>query len=86
MARPVLVGGSSQLEWRYGYASRWSCRIWFGCEGFTAGGAGLVRGPSGRRDSDDDDQDSGSDRPDYLTEDEETWAAGRRGAVPPVIE
>ncbi|MFF8915830.1 hypothetical protein ACF08M_21515 [Streptomyces sp. NPDC015032] len=57
-----------------------------GERGFTAGGAGLVRGPARRRDSDDEDQGSGSTRPDYLTEDEETWAAGRRGVVPPVIE
>ncbi|WSY91671.1 hypothetical protein OH809_12500 [Streptomyces sp. NBC_00873] len=57
-----------------------------GTRGFTAGGAGLVRGPVGRRDSEDEDQDRVSTRPDYLTEDEETWAAGRRGAVPPVIE
>ncbi len=27
-----------------------------------------------------------SERPDYLTEDEETWAAGRAGHVPPVVE
>ncbi|MFF2964521.1 hypothetical protein ACFVT1_37850 [Streptomyces sp. NPDC057963] len=54
--------------------------------GFTAGGAGLVRGPAGRRDSDDEEQDGGTPRPDYLTEDRETWEAGRRGVVPPVIE
>ncbi|MFD7610639.1 hypothetical protein [Streptomyces sp. NPDC059828] len=28
----------------------------------------------------------GSTRPDYLTEDEQTWTAQRRGAVPPVID
>ncbi|MFG2117034.1 hypothetical protein ACGFRB_31080 [Streptomyces sp. NPDC048718] len=34
-----------------------------------------------------DEQDrEGSTRPDYLTEDEETWANRRRGAVPPVID
>ncbi|WP_098893336.1 MULTISPECIES: WXG100 family type VII secretion target [Streptomyces] len=55
-------------------------------KGFTAGGAGLVRGPAGRRNSGRDDDDNGSTRPDYLTEDEETWNAGRRGAVPPVVE
>ncbi|MFH9618016.1 hypothetical protein [Streptomyces pratensis] len=54
-------------------------------KGFTAGGAGLVRGP-GRRDSRDEEQDDGTPRPDYLTEDRETWEAGRRGAAPPVIE
>lgn len=56
-------------------------------KGFTAGGAGLVRGPSGRRKGDrKDEENTGSTRPDYLTEDEETWAARRRGAVPPVVE
>ncbi|WP_282688926.1 MULTISPECIES: hypothetical protein [unclassified Streptomyces] len=55
-------------------------------KGFTAGGAGLVRGPSGRRSNGREDEANGSTRPDYLTEDEETWNAGRRGAVPPVVE
>ncbi|MFI7235149.1 hypothetical protein [Streptomyces cyaneofuscatus] len=58
-----------------------------GSKGFTAGGAGLVRGPAGRRKTDrKDEENTGSTRPDYLTEDEETWAARRRGAVPPVVE
>ncbi|MFB6428003.1 hypothetical protein ACFCXC_22395 [Streptomyces microflavus] len=58
-----------------------------GSKGFTAGGAGLVRGPVGRRKSDRKDEEStGSTRPDYLTEDEETWETRRRGAVPPVVE
>ncbi|WP_084991790.1 hypothetical protein [Streptomyces sp. S8] len=58
-----------------------------GAKGFTAGGTGLVRGPVGKRKSDrKDEENTGSTRPDYLTEDEETWAAGRRGAVPPVVE
>ncbi|MFG2540751.1 hypothetical protein ACGFU4_36475 [Streptomyces sp. NPDC048511] len=56
-----------------------------GAKGFTAGGAGLVR-PAGRKDSRDEDQDDGTQRPDYLTEDRETWEAGRRGVAPPVIE
>ncbi|MFB6667995.1 MULTISPECIES: hypothetical protein [Streptomyces] len=55
-------------------------------KGFTAGGAGLVRGPAGRRSNGREDEANGSTRPDYLTEDEETWNAGRRGAVPPVVE
>ncbi|WP_079134346.1 hypothetical protein [Streptomyces sp. EN23] len=55
-------------------------------KGFTAGGAGLVRGPAGRRNNSREDDANGSTRPDYLTEDEETWNAGRRGAVPPVVE
>ncbi|MEE1942337.1 hypothetical protein V1L54_23535 [Streptomyces sp. TRM 70361] len=62
---------------------------------FTPGGTGLVRGggtapgmaarpattnppPDNRR--------RGPDRPDYLAEDEETWAAGQRNVVPPVID
>ncbi|QCW79631.1 hypothetical protein EQG64_26965 [Streptomyces sp. S6] len=58
-----------------------------GAKGFTAGGTGLVRGPVGRRKTDrKDEETTGSTRPDYLTEDEETWAARRRGAVPPVVE
>lgn len=58
-----------------------------GSKGFTAGGAGLVRGPAGRRKTDrKDEENTESTRPDYLTEDEETWAARRRGAVPPVVE
>ncbi|MFJ8887009.1 hypothetical protein ACIRJR_26890 [Streptomyces sp. NPDC102402] len=57
-----------------------------GPKGFTAGGAGLVRGPAGRTDSGDEDQDDGTPRPDYLTEDRETWEAGRRAGTPPVIE
>ncbi|MET9927097.1 MULTISPECIES: hypothetical protein [unclassified Streptomyces] len=58
-----------------------------GSNGFTAGGAGLVRGPADRRKNDQKDEgNTGSTRPDYLTEDEETWAARRRGAVPPVVE
>ncbi|MGW6287647.1 WXG100 family type VII secretion target [Streptomyces sp. NPDC055107] len=55
-------------------------------KGFTSGGAGLVRGPAGRQKSGREDDDKTSTRPDYLTEDEETWNAGRRGAVPPVVE
>ncbi|MFF0571866.1 hypothetical protein ACFYT7_30110 [Streptomyces sp. NPDC004041] len=54
--------------------------------GFTAGGAGLVRGPASRRDKGREGEANGSTRPDYLTEDEETWNARRRGAVPPVVD
>ncbi|WP_432105268.1 hypothetical protein [Streptomyces sp. bgisy091] len=57
-----------------------------GAKGFTAGGAGLVRGPVGRKDSREEERDDGTPRPDYLTEDGETWEAGRRGVSPPVIE
>ncbi|MER8068760.1 hypothetical protein ABTZ59_10780 [Streptomyces sp. NPDC094034] len=57
-----------------------------GAGGFTQGGSGLVRGPGRNQPKDEEQERTGSERPDYLTEDEETWAARRRGAVPPVIE
>ncbi|MCL7382339.1 hypothetical protein [Streptomyces sp. 35G-GA-8] len=57
-----------------------------GAGGFTQGGSGLVRGPGRNQARDEEQERTGSERPDYLTEDEETWAARRRGAVPPVIE
>ncbi|MCX4969673.1 hypothetical protein OHA98_33950 [Streptomyces sp. NBC_00654] len=68
---------------------------------FTPGGTGLVRGaadggrasgPMGRGGagvtprSGDSRRDEGSDRPDYLMEDEETWQQGGRRVVPPVID
>ncbi|MFF4747098.1 hypothetical protein QRN89_25560 [Streptomyces chengbuensis] len=44
-------------------------------------------GGGGQRQSGDKDQERDkSARPDYLTEDEQTWKAQRRGAVPPVID
>ncbi|GGZ47910.1 hypothetical protein GCM10010387_47850 [Streptomyces inusitatus] len=52
--------------------------------GFTTGGAGLV-GRRSRQQSEEEQERSASARPDYLTEDEETWAVRRR-AVPPVID
>ncbi|MGW7413052.1 hypothetical protein [Streptomyces sp. NPDC054863] len=57
-----------------------------GTGGFTQGGAGLVRGPASQRNANEREERDGSQRPDYLTEDEETWTAGRRNAVPPVID
>ncbi|WP_410538037.1 hypothetical protein [Streptomyces sp. KL2] len=60
---------------------------------FTPGGTGLVRGnttpgmagrPVGTN-SPSENRRRGQDRPDYLAEDEETWA-GRRDVVPPVID
>ncbi|MFE1268911.1 hypothetical protein [Streptomyces sp. NPDC058758] len=53
------------------------------------GVVGTPRGMGGRgtQRPDRDEQDrEGSSRPDYLTEDEETWTNRRRGAVPPVID
>ncbi|WP_392891452.1 WXG100 family type VII secretion target [Streptomyces sp. LN699] len=80
--RPPITGGRSTT----------------GGQPFTQGGSGLVRGTAGagpvgamghggagaqspgkRRDG------QGGDRPDYLSEDEETWQANRR-VVPPVID
>lgn len=56
-----------------------------GGKGFTSGGAGLVR-PGDRREREEEEENNASTRPDYLTEDEETWTAGRPEAAPPVIE
>ncbi|MFE0422798.1 hypothetical protein [Streptomyces sp. NPDC058953] len=53
---------------------------------FTNGGAGLVGGRPGRNSSDREEDRPESSRPDYLTEDEETWTAQRRNAGPPVID
>ncbi|GAA2103678.1 hypothetical protein GCM10009801_78760 [Streptomyces albiaxialis] len=53
-----------------------------GSRQFTPGGSGLVSGAQPRE----RDRREGPPRPDYLTEDEETWTNGRRGSVPPVIE
>lgn len=53
-------------------------------------GAGATGGTGGRanqrRPGSDEQEREGTARPDYLTEDEETWANRRRGAVPPVID
>ncbi|MFI6880882.1 hypothetical protein ACIBL6_46270 [Streptomyces sp. NPDC050400] len=57
-----------------------------GRNGFTSGGEGLVRGPNTRRGRDEDDQE-GSERPDYLVEDEATHLPQKqRRDVPPVID
>ncbi|MBD0743066.1 hypothetical protein [Streptomyces sp. CBMA152] len=49
-----------------------------------SGGRGMIppgmHGPAGRRDE------RGGERPDYLTEDEETWQQSDRRIVPPVID
>ncbi|MCX4513644.1 hypothetical protein OHA27_25630 [Streptomyces sp. NBC_01619] len=58
--------------------------------GGTRPGAGTTGGTGGRagqrRQGSDEQERGGAARPDYLTEDEETWANRRRGAVPPVID
>ncbi|MFJ3580632.1 hypothetical protein ACIPPS_00105 [Streptomyces sp. NPDC090127] len=51
---------------------------------FTPGGTGLVRPNSTERGE--DERRTNRARPDYLTEDEETWAPGQRQIVPPVID
>ncbi|MEW1548481.1 hypothetical protein [Streptomyces tsukubensis] len=53
---------------------------------FTTGGTGLVHGRPGRNPSNREENRSGSGRPDYLAEDDDTWTAQRRHAGPPVIE
>ncbi|MEV0266610.1 hypothetical protein AB0I49_35415 [Streptomyces sp. NPDC050617] len=60
---------------------------------FTQGGSGLVRGaqatgamPHSRAQAPGKPGRRGGNRPDYLTEDEETWTSGRRDTVPPVID
>ncbi|MFI7288991.1 hypothetical protein ACIBRY_20430 [Streptomyces anulatus] len=80
--RPAQTSGASGVVG----APRKAAGAGSNAKGFTSGGAGLVRGPAGRQKAGREDDDNGSTRPDYLTEDEETWNAGRRGAVPPVVE
>ncbi|MFD8351561.1 hypothetical protein ACFV1X_21795 [Streptomyces coelicoflavus] len=54
--------------------------------GMTRGGAGLVRGPGGRGRRRDEREEEGTQRPDYLVEDEETHLpTNPRRDVPPVV-
>lgn len=60
---------------------------------FTPGGTGLVRGasvagmaPRSANSVPQENRRRDEKRPDYLTENDETWSAGRRNVVPPVIE
>ncbi|MCZ7457649.1 hypothetical protein [Streptomyces sp. WMMC940] len=48
--------------------------------------APLVGGSGQRQGRDQDRERNASARPDYLSEDEQTWSSQRRGAVPPVID
>ncbi|ATW50912.1 hypothetical protein [Streptomyces peucetius] len=57
-----------------------------GAGGYTTGGAAVLGGRRDQRRPEDDQDNTDATRPDYLTEDEETWAARRRPAAPPVIE
>ncbi|MGW0468730.1 hypothetical protein ACWDX6_26260 [Streptomyces sp. NPDC003027] len=52
---------------------------------FTPGGTGLVR-PPGSTEPGQEERRASRPRPDYVTEDEETWATGQRQIVPPVID
>ncbi|PZT72388.1 MULTISPECIES: hypothetical protein [unclassified Streptomyces] len=93
MGRGGVTGGSQRLVTRPGGTVR-APREAGAAREFTPGGSGLVRGPAGmgamgpmggaqgaRRRTQRD-----GESPDYLTEDEETWATGGDGVVPPVID
>ncbi|MEV6330843.1 hypothetical protein [Streptomyces sp. NPDC051909] len=56
-----------------------------GRSAFTPGGTGLVRPPASSQHEGEERRQPGH-RPDYLTEDEETWTSGQRQIVPPVID
>lgn len=53
---------------------------------FTQGGSGLVRGAAGQRGTGRREDEQSGERPDYLTEDEETWQQGGRRVGPPVVD
>jgi hypothetical protein len=57
-----------------------------GAGGYTTGGAPVLGGRRNQRRPEDEQDNADATRPDYLAEDEETWAARRRPAAPPVIE
>ncbi|MFH9755098.1 hypothetical protein OG554_14465 [Streptomyces griseus] len=73
-ARPFTPGGTGLVR---GAAS--------GSEGARNTGA-MGRGAVGSQRAGESRRDEGSERPDYLTEDEETWQHGARRVVPPVID
>ncbi|MEU7029823.1 hypothetical protein AB0A60_24475 [Streptomyces sp. NPDC046275] len=56
-----------------------------GRSAFTPGGTGLVRPTASTQPEGEERQQQGH-RPDYLSEDEETWTSGQRRIVPPVID
>ncbi|MFC7967852.1 hypothetical protein [Streptomyces cinereoruber] len=56
-----------------------------GGRAFTPGGTGLVRPPAST-DPGQEERREKRNRPDYLSEDEETWTSGQRQIVPPVID
>lgn len=73
-ARPFTPGGTGLVRG--------------GASGDGSRGAGPVGrgGAAGSQRPGDSRRDEGSERPDYLTEDEETWQQGGRRVVPPVID
>ncbi|MEV5974329.1 hypothetical protein [Streptomyces sp. NPDC051921] len=56
-----------------------------GRSAFTPGGSGLVRPPASQQPGEEERRQP-RHRPDYLSEDEETWTSGQRQIVPPVID
>ncbi|WP_432123392.1 hypothetical protein [Streptomyces sp. S1] len=56
-----------------------------GGRAFTPGGTGLVRPPASTGPGQEERRET-RNRPDYLSEDEETWTSGERRIVPPVID
>ncbi|MFC8175515.1 hypothetical protein [Streptomyces sp. NPDC057325] len=56
-----------------------------GGRAFTPGGTGLVRPPASTGQGQEERRET-RNRPDYLSEDEETWTSGQRQIVPPVID
>ncbi|MEV7674847.1 hypothetical protein [Streptomyces sp. NPDC088752] len=56
-----------------------------GGRAFTPGGTGLVRPPASTNPEQEERREA-RNRPDYLSEDEETWTSGQRQIVPPVID
>ncbi|MFF6776426.1 WXG100 family type VII secretion target [Streptomyces sp. NPDC012637] len=56
-----------------------------GRSAFTPGGTGLVRPPASTQ-PEGEERRQPRNRPDYLSEDEETWTSGQRQIVPPVID
>ncbi|MFJ4338152.1 hypothetical protein [Streptomyces sp. NPDC088915] len=56
-----------------------------GGRAFTPGGTGLVRPPASTNPGEEERREA-RNRPDYLSEDEETWTSGQRRIVPPVID
>lgn len=74
--RPFTPGGSGLVR---------TARPAEGAHGAGPVGRGASMSPHGSR-TGDPRRDEGGERPDYLTEDQETWQQGARRVVPPVID